>query len=75
MAVSWRAIQRIKDDLRDGAVLLQLGNAQRRGWFTVPGGEVHRTVAEAVIREIDIIQTADARWPNHVVYAIDRGRT
>lgn len=58
------AIARVKDRMRDGAVLMQMtavGGGKR--WYVVPGREVDPEIALAVIQEPDVHSNHDGLFP------------
>lgn len=59
-----RAIDRVKDRMRSGAVLMQMtvvGGGKK--WYVVPGREVDPAIAADLINEPDIFSQQDGLFP------------
>lgn len=59
-----RAIERVKDRMRSGAVLMQMtavGGGKK--WYVVPGREVDPDIAAALIAEDDVMSNKDGLFP------------
>lgn len=59
-----RAIERVKDRMRAGAVLMQMTSiGGGKKWYVVPGGEVDPDIAAALIAEDDVRSNEDGLFP------------
>ena len=66
-----KAVSRVKDRMRSGAILMMMASPHGRKWYVVgtsnvykgPGREVAPDVAAAVIKEIDVKEGKDGLFP------------
>lgn len=65
-----RAVQRVKDRMREGGLLMQMHSTTGMRWYLLPnrnkknaGREVEDIIAEAVIREPEVFPNRDGMWP------------
>jgi hypothetical protein len=71
MAKRSKAIDRVKDRMRSGAVLMMMNTVFGKKWYVVgktsaykgPGREVSEEIAKALIKEPDVYEGKDGLFP------------